>query len=135
MATDHSHSARIGVVTRLKSIAPVTSIAGERIYGEKVPANTDYPLVRVGLMITSPFNPTCIEGMDATFNVDSVSDTTDAGQAYALSKAVVDALHTQFFQLSDDAHVVSLRWLGSTPRQENKLWRVMSKFRLTTQGV
>lgn len=134
MATDHSHDARIGVVTRLKSDTPTTAIAGTRIYGEKVPANPAYPMVRVGLMIPAPYSPTCVSGMNARFNIDCTSNAADASQAYALAKAVITSLHEQYFQLGDSAHVVSLRWVGTTPRQEDKLWRMMVAFTLTTQA-
>lgn len=133
MATDHSHSARKGLVTRLKANVGITAIVGERVYGEKLPANPQYPYVRVGLMIPRPYGPTCVSGMSATFNIDCTSSGVDASEAYRLSRIVVDDLHEEEFPLSDDAHVLTLDWTGTTPRQEDKLWRMMVGFQLTTQ--
>ena len=134
MATDHSHSARKGVVSRLKSTPAVNAlVSAGSIFGEKVPASPSYPLIRVGLMIAAPYSPTCISGMAASFNIDCVSKATDAGEAYAISKAVIDTLHEEFFSLGSDAHVVSLRWETTTPRQEDQKWRVMISFKLTTK--
>lgn len=135
MAKDHSLSARKGIVARLRGVSEITSIVGIRIYGEKVPANPVYPFIRVGLMIPTPYSPSCVDGMDADFNIDCNSTQADAGEAYALSAAVVDALHTKSFALADDAHVASLRWRGTTPRQENKVWRNMVRLSMTTQAT
>ena len=133
MATDHSHDARIGIVNRLINTPSITNLVGDRVYGEKVPANPIYPFIRVGLMISTPYSPWCVSGMQASFNIDCVSTNADAGQAYSMAKQVIDTLHTKFFPLGAAAHVAALRWERTTPRQEDKLWRMMVGFKLTTQ--
>jgi len=135
MPTEHSLSARRAIVSRLNSIPEINAVVLDRVFGPKVPANPSYPMIRVGLQISTPFEATGIEGMVSTFNVDCISDADDEGEAIALSRLVVDHLDQQIFTLDagEGSDVLSLDWTGSTPQQEDTLWRVMTGFRLVTQ--
>ena len=135
MPTDHSLDARRALVTRLRAVPEISAIVSDRVYGPKVPANPIYPLMKVGLMIPSPFEATCIDGMSAAFNVYCISKADDEGEAVELSRLVIDNLDQDVFPLNESAgsHVLSLDWAGSTPRHEDNLWHIMTSFRLVTQ--
>lgn len=135
MPTEHSLSARRALVSRLSAVPEISAVVSDRVFGPKVPANPSYPMIRVGLQISTPFEATGIEGMISTFNVDCISDSEDEGEAIALSRLVVDHLDQQVFVLDEGegSEVLSLDWTGSTPQQEDRLWRVMTGFRLMTQ--
>lgn len=134
MATDHSLEARRGLVTALRANADLLSAVGQRIYGEKVPANPAYPFIRVGLVIPRGFEASGISGMQAVVNIDCVSDHVDASEAYTLSASVVDILDQATPPLGGDASILMLDWTGTTPRTENGRYRQMAAFSFTTQS-
>lgn len=108
---DHSLDLRRALVTRLKADALIASQVGARVYGPDSPATPDWPFVRVGSIISGPYEASCLGGMDATFAVNGFAITEQS--TLVLNEFIRSALDAQAFDVGDSAHIVSLDWTDS----------------------
>lgn len=110
MAKDHSLPLRRAICTLLSGTGAITALVSSRVYGETVPADTDWPYVQVGVIIGGPFDATCLDGMEADFAIKSFARGLDGSSAYALGATVQGVVDGAKLTLEGGAHTVSLDW-------------------------
>lgn len=134
MPVDHSLGLRRAAVTALRADVGLTAIVGNRVYGERVPANPQWPFVQVGVILAEPYEASCLDGMDATFAVHSFSKGPDAGGVYGMNRIIAAALNEATITF-DTAHAIRLDWVSSSAvrdTDEADAWHGIAQFQTIT---
>ncbi|RWX71892.1 DUF3168 domain-containing protein [Mesorhizobium sp. M2A.F.Ca.ET.039.01.1.1] len=92
------------IVARLKGVAAVTSLIGQRVY-DTVPANPIFPYVTVGPMVELSDDADCIKGFDITFDINVWSRAVGFPEAERISDAVRIGILEPELALADNALV------------------------------
>lgn len=94
---DHGLALRGGVIATLIAAPAVEALAGDRVYGQDVPADRDWPFVRVDISDAVPDEASGWSGEDTVFTVNGFTrptpDIPDAeAEARKLAKVLKKAL-------------------------------------------
>lgn len=92
------------IVARLKGVAGVTSLIGQRVY-DTVPATPIFPYVTVGPMVELSDDADCIKGFDITFDINVWSRAVGFPEAEKISDAVRIGILEPELALADNALV------------------------------
>jgi hypothetical protein len=113
---DHSLLVRQAVVMALLADAGVLAIVGQRVYGETVdpempiwPSDTNPAYVKMGLPVTSPSEPSGLNGGEIRFAVHGFAAGPSSDLAEQLKGAVIAALDLKPLPLSGGAVMRDLR--------------------------
>lgn len=109
---DHTIDIREAVVTHLLAASAVTAIVSSRGYGQRVPANVEWPYFHVGVLVTDPYEAQGQAGSDAEFAIHAYARGPDDAPCGALSKAIVAAMSDDALPF-DSLGLVSMDWLGT----------------------
>lgn len=118
------------VVSRLKSVTPVTDLVSTRVYTD-VPQNETFPYIVVR-MDDVDFSTKTWSGMDFTLEVHCFSRTNSPKQAGDIRSAVYNALHRQESALAlDSGGVTDIQYeTGSTFIEDDGVtWHGLIQFR------
>ncbi|TPN43208.1 DUF3168 domain-containing protein [Mesorhizobium sp. B1-1-7] len=92
------------IVTRLKAVAGVTALIGQRVY-DRVPANAIFPYVTLGPMDELSDDADCITGFSIALDINVWSRAVGFPEAKRISDAVRGALRDTDLALTDNALV------------------------------
>jgi hypothetical protein len=93
MPRDLSLETRQAVVAHLRAYAPLTALVpANRIFGEFVGLEPEYPFIRIGYPIVEPYEATCWDGSESDFIIHVFAYGPGTDGASQISKRVVDGM-------------------------------------------
>ena len=108
---DLSLPLRQALVTALRASSAVHALVADRIY-DAVPTDPVRPYLRYGIPIIAPYEASEISGADIDVTIHVFDVGPDNSRAYAIAKAVKDALDETTPDLTG-GYTLSLVWTGS----------------------
>lgn len=109
---DHDSELREAIINALKADDDVAAIVGSRVYGTQPPAKPDWPFVRYGFPIVTPFKAQGWRGAvyELTINAFCKGGAGAEAAVDALARAIVFALDEIDVPISGAGGVVMLQW-------------------------
>lgn len=111
MPTDNTLAVRKAVVRHLKNDADLTAlVSSASIYGEEPPSELKWPFIRLGFIITSPFEAQGWDGSEHRLTIHAFCHGPFTDATIRVNAAIVDAMKS--FQVPE-LGIVDLQWRGS----------------------
>lgn len=113
---DFSLPVRQAVVAHLKSYAPLTAlVSAARIWGEQPKGDPEWPFIKLGFQISTPWMATRLSGSGHMFSIDAFVRGPFTDDAYKVAAAIVAGMQTLTIPTLD---LRDLQWTGTTPLRE-----------------
>lgn len=108
---DHALLVRQGVVAHLKAYAPLTGlVSAARICGEEPPAKIDWPFIRYGFPITTPYVATRMQGSAHRVTLHAFAHGPFTDSVLKIAAAIVKGMQSLTLETLD---LVDLQWVGT----------------------
>lgn len=134
MAQDPTLGLRKKIIVQLKATEALLELVPEAsIYGERTPADKQWPFIRYGVSDTRPRKGQCWDGADVDIAIHCFSKSPFTDEAGSINAAIAAALDGATIDLGGArAHIA---WKGSTvlpDPAEADAWHGISRFSATT---
>lgn len=112
---------KTAVLKQLINDKGVTNLVkANRIYGQGVPSKPDFPFIRYGLAVLTPFDPSGFDGVNARISLHAFCETTNKQAAEdSASKVATAIINAMEGFASSELSLLDCAFIQSTILQED----------------